>query len=61
MANFLLEQPESRPEPLSTTPFPHDPDFISRDALKQLHQKTSVPGSRIVLWGLGGVGSVQCA
>ncbi|KAJ5720577.1 uncharacterized protein N7483_008511 [Penicillium malachiteum] len=50
------EQPEPRPEPLSTVPFPHDPDFVSRDELlDQIHEKSSIP-SRIVLVGLGGVG-----
>jgi hypothetical protein len=52
------ELPESRPEPLSTVPFPRDPDFVSRDAiLAQIHEKASIPGSRIALVGLGGVGS----
>lgn len=52
------EQPEPRPEPLSTVPFPHDPDFVSRDALlNQIHEKASIPGSRIALIGLGGIGS----
>ncbi|KAJ6060195.1 hypothetical protein N7444_002049 [Penicillium canescens] len=43
-------QPEPRLKPVSTVPFPHDPDFASRD---------SIPGSRIVLVGLGGVGLGQ--
>jgi hypothetical protein len=39
-------------------PFSHDQDFVSRDALlDQIKEKSSVPGSRIVLVGLGGVGS----
>ncbi|KAJ6102603.1 hypothetical protein N7486_005030, partial [Penicillium sp. IBT 16267x] len=50
-------RPEPRLEPLSTVPFPHDPDFISRDGiLSIIHEKSSVPGSRIVLVSLGGVG-----
>lgn len=54
---YLPAQPEPRPEPLSTVPFPHDPDFVSRDALfNQIDNKTSVGGSKIVLVGLGGVG-----
>ncbi|KAJ6152568.1 hypothetical protein N7497_006887 [Penicillium chrysogenum] len=49
------DQPEPRPEPLSTVPFPHDPDFVSRDdLLAQIHERSSTPGSRIVLVGLGG-------
>lgn len=52
------EQPEPRPEPLSTVPYPHDPDFVSRDALlDQIYEKALIPGSRIALVGLGGVGS----
>jgi hypothetical protein len=54
------ERLEPRPEPLSTVPFSHDPDFVSRDALlDQVHEKASIPGSRIALVGLGGVGSEQ--
>ncbi|OKP14759.1 Kinesin light chain, partial [Penicillium subrubescens] len=53
----LLDRPETRPEPFSTVPFPHDPDFVSRDRiLNQIHEKSSVPGSKTVLVGLGGVG-----
>ncbi|KAJ5532209.1 hypothetical protein N7494_008761 [Penicillium frequentans] len=60
--NFPAEQLEPRPEPLSTVPFPHDPDFVSRNALlDQIFEKASVPGSRIALVGLGGVGKTQLA
>ncbi|CAG7978660.1 unnamed protein product [Penicillium salamii] len=49
------DQPESRPEPLWTVPFSHDPDFVSRDEiLNQIHENSSIPGSRTVLVGLGG-------
>ncbi|KAJ5231012.1 hypothetical protein N7489_011720 [Penicillium chrysogenum] len=59
---YTSEQPEPRPEPLLTVPFPHDPDFISRDELLgQIHQKSSITGSRIVLVGLGGVGKSRLA
>ncbi|KAJ6016454.1 hypothetical protein N7540_011045 [Penicillium herquei] len=58
--NFTSKQPEHRPEPLSTVPFPHDPDFVGRDGiLDTIHDKSSVPGSRIVLVGLGGVGKTR--
>ncbi|KAJ6102621.1 hypothetical protein N7486_005048 [Penicillium sp. IBT 16267x] len=61
-AQFYLpgERPEIPPTPLSTVPFRRDPDFISRDALlDQIHKKISVPGSRIALIGVGGVGKSQ--
>lgn len=51
------ERQEPRPEPLSTVPYPPDPDFVSRDVLlDEIHEKASIPGSRTVLIGLGGVG-----
>ncbi|CAI7618642.1 unnamed protein product [Penicillium viridicatum] len=60
--NLGAEQLELRPDPLSTVPLPHDPDFVSRDdLLNQIHERSSVPGSRIVLVGLGGVGKTQLA
>ncbi|KAL3455044.1 P-loop containing nucleoside triphosphate hydrolase protein [Aspergillus heterothallicus] len=63
-AEFYLppERPETPPSPLSTVPFARDPDFISRDALlRQIREKSSVPGSRIALVGLGGVGKSRLA
>ena len=53
----FLERSEPRFEPLSTVPFQRDPDFVRRDGLlNQIHQRASIPGARIALVGLGGVG-----
>ncbi|KAJ5160967.1 uncharacterized protein N7482_007971 [Penicillium canariense] len=63
-AEFHLppERPETPPSPLSTVPFPRDLDFVSRNTLLHwIHEKSSVPGSRIALVGLGGVGKSQLA
>ncbi|KAJ5705346.1 hypothetical protein N7536_001035 [Penicillium majusculum] len=58
----ILVRPETPPSPLSTVPFPRDPDFVSRDKLlHSIREKNSVPGSRIALIGLGGVGKSQLA
>ncbi|KAJ5675465.1 hypothetical protein N7462_008362 [Penicillium macrosclerotiorum] len=60
--NFTSKQPEPRPEPLWIVPFQHDPDFVPREEiLKTIHEKSSVPGSRIVLVGIGGVGKTRLA
>ncbi|KAJ5707370.1 hypothetical protein N7488_007171 [Penicillium malachiteum] len=60
--HLLSERPETPPTPLSTVPFHRDPDFVSRDTLlDQIHEKISVPGSRIALVGIGGVGKSQLA
>ncbi|KAJ6109292.1 hypothetical protein N7486_001526 [Penicillium sp. IBT 16267x] len=63
-AQFYLppERPETPPTPLSTVPFRRDLDFVSRGTLlDQIHEKISVPGSRIALVGVGGVGKSQLA
>ncbi|OQD78899.1 hypothetical protein PENANT_c073G06444 [Penicillium antarcticum] len=63
-ADFHLppERPETPPSPLSTVPFTRDPDFVRRNKLLQwIHDKSSVPGLRIALFGLGGVGKSQLA
>ncbi|CAI7593360.1 unnamed protein product, partial [Penicillium pancosmium] len=55
-------RPETPPSPLSTVPFPRDPDFVSRNTLiNQIREKSLVLGSRIALVGLGGVGKSQLA
>ncbi|KAJ5345625.1 hypothetical protein N7452_003629 [Penicillium brevicompactum] len=59
--NVPAKQPESRPVPLMTVPFPYDPDFVGRDELDQLLEKSSILGSRTVLVGLGGVGKSRLA
>ncbi|KAJ5416976.1 uncharacterized protein N7487_000526 [Penicillium crustosum] len=60
--NLGAEPLEFRPDPLSTVPVPHDPDFVGRDdLLNRIHEQSSVPGSRIVLVGLGGVGKTRLA
>ncbi|CAI7654014.1 unnamed protein product [Penicillium manginii] len=56
------ERPETPPSPLSTVPFPRDPDFVHRlTLLDQIYEKGSVPASRVALVGLGGVGKSQLA
>ena len=53
---------EALPEPLSTVPFPRDQDYIPRVPLiDQINAKLSVPGARVALVGLGGVGKSQLA
>lgn len=50
-------RPETPPSPLSTVPFQRHRDFVKRiTLLNRIHEKSSVPGSRIALVGLGGVG-----
>ncbi|KAJ5149701.1 hypothetical protein N7448_001279 [Penicillium atrosanguineum] len=63
-ADFHLppERPQTPPSPLSTVPFPRDPGFVSRSKLlRWISEKKLVPGSRIALFGLGGVGKSQLA
>ncbi|KUM62312.1 hypothetical protein ACN42_g4792 [Penicillium freii] len=60
--NMAPERPETPTKPLSTVPFVQDQDFVSRDVLlRQIREKSLVPGSRIALVGLGGVGKSQLA
>ncbi|KAJ5667191.1 hypothetical protein N7507_003055 [Penicillium longicatenatum] len=60
--NLRTEQLKPRTTPLSTVPFPPDPDFVSRDQiLDQIRERASIPKRKIVLVGLGGVGKTQLA
>ncbi|CAI7654833.1 unnamed protein product [Penicillium crustosum] len=60
--HLLPERPDIPPSPLSTVPFNRDPDFVSRDILlHRIHEKSSAPGCRIALVGLGGIGKSQLA
>ncbi|PKY04627.1 putative kinesin, partial [Aspergillus campestris IBT 28561] len=48
--------------PVLIAPFPRNPDFVGHDTLlNELHRRGDVPGSRIALIGLGGVGKTQLA
>ncbi|MCJ1386364.1 hypothetical protein MMC17_009490, partial [Xylographa soralifera] len=56
------QRPQTPPNPSAIVPFGRDTDFIERGAiLDQIHYKCAVPGSRIALVGLGGVGKSQLA
>ncbi|MCJ1416129.1 hypothetical protein MMC32_002464 [Xylographa parallela] len=56
------QRPETPPNPSAIVPFGRDTDFIERGAIPdQIHYKCAVPGSRIALVGLGGVGKSQLA
>ncbi|KAJ5902117.1 P-loop containing nucleoside triphosphate hydrolase protein [Penicillium taxi] len=56
------ERPDTPPAPLSTIPFRRDLDFVNRGTLlDQLEGRGLLPGSRIALVGLGGVGKSQLA
>ncbi|GLI80274.1 hypothetical protein PoHVEF18_008627 [Penicillium ochrochloron] len=56
------ERPETPPSPLLKVPFRRDPDFLDCGILdNEINQKASVPGSRVALVGLGGVGKSQLA
>jgi len=57
ISTFQQERPETPPSPLSTIPFPRDPDFIDHGRLIDwIDGKSSGSASRIALVGLGGVG-----
>jgi hypothetical protein len=52
----VTERPTSPLLPFSNVPFAHDPDYIDRTAISnEIHRKL-VPGARLALVGLGGVG-----
>lgn len=51
------DREEYPPEPLSTTPFPRDPDYVHRKSIEdEMHTKLSVNAARVALVGLGGLG-----
>ncbi|PVH73200.1 hypothetical protein DL98DRAFT_431749 [Cadophora sp. DSE1049] len=52
---------ETPPNPSIIIPFSRDEEFVDRATLDQIHQKCAIPGSRIALVGLGGVGKSQLA
>ncbi|KAF3390284.1 Kinesin light chain 3, partial [Penicillium rolfsii] len=55
--NRIPDRPETPPCPLSTVPLLPDPDFVDHGTLlDQIHEKGHIPGARIALVGLGGVG-----
>ena len=55
--HYHPERSETPPHPSAFLPFARDRDFVERgELLEQIHQKCAVPGSRIALVGLGGVG-----
>lgn len=56
-ADLPPELPETSPDPLSTVPFQHDPDYVQRGSLiEEINSKLSRPAARVALVGLGGVG-----
>ena len=56
---LMIEPQEPAPGPLSTVPFPRDPDFVDRGTLlDDIHIISSSLDSRAALVGIGGVGSV---
>jgi hypothetical protein len=56
-AGLTLEPPETPPNPLSTVPFRHDPDYVQRGSLiEEIDSKLLQPSARVALVGLGGVG-----
>ncbi|KAJ5716143.1 P-loop containing nucleoside triphosphate hydrolase protein [Penicillium malachiteum] len=59
---FPAERPETPAAPLSTVPFRRDPDFVNCGTLLgQIDEKGSLPGARVAVVGLGGVGKSQLA
>ncbi|OCL03965.1 hypothetical protein AOQ84DRAFT_226702 [Glonium stellatum] len=55
-------RPERPPKPTTTIPFRRDPDFVGRGLILSLiYERCSVPGARITLTELGGVGKSQLA
>ncbi|KAK0263173.1 hypothetical protein LTR91_022652 [Friedmanniomyces endolithicus] len=56
-SHFDAARPETPPDPLSTVPFPHDPDYVDCGPLiDEIDEKLGAPAARVALVGLGGVG-----
>lgn len=55
--NTTSDRHEAPSGPISTVPFPRDPDHVHRGPLvDDICEKLSVPAARVALVGLGGVG-----
>ena len=53
----IIEKPVGPSERVCTVPFRRDADFVHRQSiLDQMHEKSTLPASRVALVGLGGVG-----
>ena len=53
---YHQERPSSPIRPFSNVPFAHDPDYIDRTAISDEVHRKLMPGARLALVGLGGVG-----
>lgn len=56
MSLTAAERQKSPVRPFSNVPFPRDPDYIDRTAISDEINRKIVPGARLALVGLGGVG-----
>ncbi|KAJ9664396.1 hypothetical protein H2198_000325 [Neophaeococcomyces mojaviensis] len=59
--NAARAQSQTTPRSSSLIPFRRDRDFVERDILQDICQRTTEPAARIGLTGLGGVGKAQIA
>ena len=53
---YRHDRPSSPIRPFSNVPFAHDPDYIDRTAISDGIHRKLLPGARLALVGLGGVG-----